>query len=47
MFQIWIRTNPQKAGALKKDPKCKDVTKKPMTKEEREAKKKAKEAEAK
>ena len=32
---------------LKKDPKCKDVTKKPMTKEEREAKKKAKEAEAK
>jgi hypothetical protein len=32
---------------LKKDPKCKDVTKKPMTKEEREAKKKTKEAEAK
>jgi hypothetical protein len=29
---------------LKKDPKCKDVTKKPMTKEQREAKKKAKEA---
>lgn len=29
---------------LKKDPKCKDVTKKPLTKEEREAKKKAKEA---
>jgi hypothetical protein len=31
---------------LKKDPKCKDVTKKPMTKEEREAKKKEKEAAA-
>lgn len=31
---------------LKKDPKCKDVTKKPLTKEEREAKKKAKEAAA-
>ena len=29
---------------LKKDPKCKDVIKKPMTKEQREAKKKAKEA---
>ena len=29
---------------LKKDPKCKDVTKTPMTKEEREAKKKEKEA---
>ncbi len=31
---------------LKKDPKCKDVAKKPLTKEEREAKKKAKEAAA-
>jgi hypothetical protein len=29
---------------IKKDPKCKDVVKKPLTKEEREAKKKAKEA---
>jgi hypothetical protein len=31
---------------IKKDPKCKDVVKKPLTKEEREAKKKAKEAES-
>jgi len=29
---------------LKKDPKCKTVTQKPMTKEQREAKTKAKEA---
>jgi hypothetical protein len=32
---------------IKKDPKCKDVVKKPLTKEEREAKKKAKEEAAK
>ena len=31
---------------IKKDPKCKSVVKKPLTKEEREAKKKAKEAAA-